>query len=73
VSSGYSGGWTSSSTAPSGWFYISRSSDRSTAPGIDVFATQYAIDNPENVSAPALLGLMGLGLFGFAARRRNAK
>jgi MYXO-CTERM domain-containing protein len=25
------------------------------------------------VSAPALLGLMGLGLFGFAARRRNAK
>jgi MYXO-CTERM domain-containing protein len=27
----------------------------------------------DNVSSPALLGLMGLGLFGFAARRRNAK
>jgi hypothetical protein len=27
----------------------------------------------ENVSAPTLLGLMSLGLFGFAARRRNAK
>jgi hypothetical protein len=26
-----------------------------------------------NVSAPALLGLMGLGLFGFAARRRSLK
>jgi hypothetical protein len=26
-----------------------------------------------DVSAPALLGLMSLGLFGFAARRRNAK
>jgi hypothetical protein len=26
-----------------------------------------------DVPAPALLGLMGLGLFGFAARRRNAK
>jgi hypothetical protein len=73
VSSGKGGGWSPYTTAPSGWFYISRSSDRSTAPGIDEFATQYAIDNPENVSAPALLGLMSLGLFGFAARRRNAK
>jgi MYXO-CTERM domain-containing protein len=73
INSGYKVNENSSNVQYHGTFLVSDGGTTLSSRNDPSMNTNNAAAPINDVSAPALLGLMGLGLFGFAVRRRNAK